>query len=93
MRDNLTGFRLAYLILFAGIILIGLGTLLFEKTVINGFYWMLDDRAGLFSAYTVLQTVVFERMIALYRIKANAGFFVYICESSRLYGKRGIAAF
>lgn len=93
VRDNLKGFRLTYLILFAGIILIGLGTLLFEKTVINGFYWMLMIGLGLFLAYTVLQTVVFERMIALYRIKANAGFFVYICESIGYMGSVGLLLF
>lgn len=81
VRDNHTGFKLTYLILFGGIVLIGVGTLLFEKSVISGFYWMLLVGLGLFLAYTVLQTVVFERMIALFRIKANAGYFVYICES------------
>jgi hypothetical protein len=38
----------------------------------------------------VLQTVVFERMIALYRIKANAGYFVYICESIGYMGSVGL---
>ncbi len=90
VRDNLTGFRLAYLILFVGITLIGVGTLLFEKAVINGFYWMLLVGLGLFLAYTILQTVVFERMIALYRIKANAGYFVYICESIGYMGSVGL---
>ncbi|MGV3603379.1 MAG: DUF5690 family protein [Dyadobacter fermentans] len=90
VRDNLAGFRLAYLILFAGVILIGMGTLLFEKSLITGFYWMLMIGLGLFLAYTVLQTVVFERMIALYRVKANAGYFVYICESIGYLGSVGL---
>lgn len=90
VRDNLTGFKLAYLILFAGITLIGVGTLLFEKSLISGFYWMLLVGLGLFLAYTVLQTVVFERMIALFRIKANAGYFVYICESIGYMGSVGL---
>lgn len=90
VRDNLTGFKLAYLILFGGITLIGLGTLLFEQSVISGFYWMLMVGLGLFLAYTVLQTVIFERMIALFRIKANAGYFVYICESIGYMGSVGL---
>lgn len=90
VRDNLSGFRLTYLILFGGIILIGMGTLLFEKAVIDGFYWMLLVGLGLFLAYTVLQTVLFERMIALFRIKANAGYFVYICESIGYMGSVGL---
>jgi hypothetical protein len=90
VRNNLAGFRLAYLILLSGIVMIGAGTYLFERSWISGFYWMLMIGLGLFLAYTVLQTVVFERMIALYRVKANAGFFVYICESIGYMGSVGL---
>lgn len=90
VRDNAVGFRLTYLILFTGVTLIGIGTLLFERGWVNGFYWMLLVGMGLFLAYTVLQTVVFERMIALFRIRANAGYFVYICESIGYLGSVGL---
>ncbi|MCE6990863.1 DUF5690 family protein [Dyadobacter sp. CY323] len=90
VRNNLIGFRLANLILFAGMTLIGLSTLLYEKALINGFYWMFLIGLGMFLAYTVLQTVVFDRMIALLRIKANAGYFVYICESIGYMGSVGL---
>ncbi len=36
---------------------------------------------GLFLAYIPMQVALFERMIALFRIRANAGFFVYICDA------------
>ncbi|WAC10241.1 DUF5690 family protein [Dyadobacter pollutisoli] len=90
VRDNVIGFRLTNLILFASIFLMGLGTFLFQGNLINGFYWMLMVGLGTFLAYTVLQTVVFERMIALFRIKANAGYFVYICESIGYMGSVGL---
>ena len=81
VRDNLIGFRLTNLILFVSVLLLGTGTFLFQKGAISGFNWMLMVGLGTFLAYTILQTVVFERMIALFRMKANAGYFVYICES------------
>jgi MFS family permease len=81
VRDNLKGFRLTNLILFVSVLLLGGGTFLFENGAINGFNWMLMVGLGTFLAYTILQTVVFERMIALFRMRANAGYFVYICES------------
>ncbi|TLU98857.1 DUF5690 family protein [Dyadobacter luticola] len=81
VRDNLKGFRLTNLILLFAITLIGLSTFLFERAMISGYYWMLLIGLGMFLAYTMLQTVVFDRMIALLRVKANAGYFVYICES------------
>jgi hypothetical protein len=42
---------------------------------------MLLLGTGLFLAYMPMQIALFERMIAHFRIKANAGFFVYMCDS------------
>ncbi|KAA0989820.1 DUF5690 family protein [Dyadobacter aurulentus] len=81
VRDNRLGFRITNLILLSGLLLIGGTTLLFTRELISGFYWMLFLGMGLLLNYTLLQTVLFDRMIALYRIRANAGYFVYICES------------
>jgi hypothetical protein len=81
VKDNLLGFRLTNLILIFGMFIAGLGTYLFKVAMIDGFYWMLMVGLGMFLSYTVLQSVMFDRMIALFRVKANAGYFVYICES------------
>jgi hypothetical protein len=81
IKDNLTGFRGTNLIVLGGLLLSGLSTWFFKIHLINGFYWMLLVGTGMFLAYTAIQTVVFERMIALFKITANAGFFVYICDS------------
>lgn len=90
VKDNLIGFRLTNLILTTGIFITGLATFLFQRALIDGFYWMLLVGLGMFLSYTVLQSVVFERMIALFRIKANAGYFVYICESIGYSGSAGL---
>jgi hypothetical protein len=90
VRDNVKGFRLTNLILFISICLMGSGTFLFQQGLVSGFLWMLLVGVGTFLAYTVLQTVIFERMIALFRIKANAGFFVYICESIGYMGSAAL---
>jgi hypothetical protein len=45
---------------------------------------------GMFLAYTPIQVVLFERMIALFKLKANAGFFVYICDSFGYLGSVGL---
>ncbi|WP_439581084.1 DUF5690 family protein [Dyadobacter bucti] len=90
IKSNLISFRITNLILATGMTMTGLATYLFERKLINGFYWMLLVGLGMFLAYTVLQTVLFERMIALFRIKANAGYFVYICESIGYLGSVGL---
>jgi len=90
VKDNLIGFRLTNLILISGMLITGLATFLFQHALIDGFFWMLLVGLGMFLSYTILQSVVFERMIALFRIKANAGYFVYICESIGYLGSAGL---
>lgn len=81
IRSNVVGFRITNMIILGGILLGGVATMLFKMQLINGFYWMSLIGIGMFLAYTAIQTVVFERMIALFQLKANAGFFIYICDS------------
>ncbi|PWJ60569.1 hypothetical protein CLV98_101754 [Dyadobacter jejuensis] len=93
VKSNLLAFRLTNLIMLAGMLLCGGATYLFQTGVIQGFSWMLSLGIGTFLTYTALQTVIFERFIALFRVKANAGFFVYICESIGYLGSVGLLLF
>jgi hypothetical protein len=90
IKSNLIAFRGTNLIILGGLLVSGLATLLFRVNIIDGFYWMLFLGIGMFLAYTAIQTVVFERMIALFQIKANAGFFVYLCDSIGYLGSAGL---
>jgi len=81
IKNNLIGFRMTNLVIFSGILMAGVSTFLFENHLISGFFWMLTIGTGMFLAFTVIQSALFDRLIALFRLKANAGFFVYICES------------
>lgn len=81
IKDNKRAFMATNALVIAGLFLSGFSTLLFSGHVISPFWWMLLTGTGLFLAYIPFQVVMFERMIALFRIKANAGFFVYICDS------------
>src|SRR5690606_19793042 len=58
-----------------------IATPLFQGHILSPFWWMLLLGTGLFLAYMPMQIALFERMIAHFRIKANAGFFVYMCDS------------
>jgi len=73
-----------------GLLLSGGSTLLFHLHILSPFWWMLLVGMGMFLAYTPIQVVLFERMIALFKVKANAGFFVYICDSVGYLGSVGL---
>jgi hypothetical protein len=40
-----------------------------------------------------MQVALFERTIALFRMKANAGFFVYICDATGYLGSVGLTLY
>lgn len=90
VRSNSKGFVLTNIITWIGVLLTGLATLLFRYDVIGGFYWMMLIGVGMFLAYTAIQTVLFERMIAFFQLRANAGFFIYICDSIGYLGSVGL---
>lgn len=81
IKSNLKGFWSVNGIIAIGFLISGGATLLFQMHKISPFWWMLLIGTGLFLAYMPMQIALFERMIAYFRIKANAGFFVYMCDS------------
>ncbi|WP_159473375.1 DUF5690 family protein [Dyadobacter sp. 3J3] len=93
IKNNLIGFRMTNLVIFTGVVMSGISSFLFEMHLISGFYWMLTIGTGMFLAFTVIQSALFDRMIALFRIRANAGFFVYMCESIGYLGSAGLLLF
>ncbi len=81
IKTNRRGFIGVQLLMASGIILSVLSTVLFQQHIISPFWWMQLIGVGLFLAYIPMQIALFERMIALFKIRANAGFFVYLCDS------------
>ncbi|MGN6438456.1 MAG: DUF5690 family protein [Agriterribacter sp.] len=81
IKSNLKGFWAVNGIIATGFLISGSATFLFQLHIISPFLWMLLIGTGLFLAYMPMQIALFERMIAYFRIKANAGFFVYMCDS------------
>jgi len=81
IKSNRKGFVATNILIIGGLGVSGISTLLFHTHAIQPFWWMLLSGTGLFLAYIPFQVAMFERMIAFFRIKANAGFFVYICDA------------
>lgn len=80
-KNNIRAFWATIALIAFGVLSSGLSTLLFEWGLLSPFLWMLFLGTGLFLAYIPMQIALFERMIAAFRIKSNAGFFVYICDA------------
>jgi hypothetical protein len=81
IRNNIKAFWATQWLMAFGVLLSGCSTLFFQLHWLSPFWWMLLIGTGLFLAYIPIQIALFERMIAIYQIRANAGFFVYMCDS------------
>lgn len=81
IRSNIKGFWAVQWLIALGILLSGTSTLLFQLELLAPFWWILLIGMGLFLAYIPIQVALFERLIAIFKIKANAGFFIYICDA------------
>lgn len=55
--------------------------------------WMSGVGIGLFLPYLLIQIAFFERLIALFDIRGNVGYFVYLCDSVGYLGSVALLFF
>jgi hypothetical protein len=93
IKSNVKGFWVTSGLIGFGLLLGGLSTALFQLHMLSPFWWMVLLGMGLFLAYIPMQVALFERTIALFRMRANAGFFVYICDATGYLGSVGLTLY
>ncbi|XZF13651.1 DUF5690 family protein [Chitinophagaceae bacterium MMS25-I14] len=90
VRNNLAAFTLIHIMVFAGCLLAGLSTWLYQVHYISSVAWMSAAGLGLYMAYIPYNCIFFERMIATFRIAGNVGFIMYIADSCGYLGSVGV---
>ena len=73
--------------------MLGLGTMLFEAHVINGFWWMTLTGLGSYLAYVPFGSVFFDRLIASTRAAGTAVFAIYLADAIGYTGSVGVQLF
>lgn len=86
IRSNKVAFNVVHAIVFVGVALAGLSTVGFQMGLINPYAWFILVGLGLYLGYVPFQCILFERMIALFKEKANAGFLIYIADATGYLG-------
>ncbi|QDU89534.1 hypothetical protein Pla175_29260 [Pirellulimonas nuda] len=79
--DNRTAFFTAIYTILAGFVVIGLVTLLYLGGGVDGFTYMVVVGIGAYVPYVAFHTTLFERMIALFRDRANLGYLMYLADA------------
>jgi hypothetical protein len=86
IRDNRRALMVIHALVGAGFVLLGLSTLAFQAHLIPPIAWMILAGSGLYIAYNPINAVMFDRMVAVSGRTANAGFLIYVADSSGYLG-------
>ncbi len=86
VRNNLHALLAMHGAIIVGALLLGGSTLAFEHQLIGPMQWMIFSGAGLYLGYTPFNAMLFDRMIAALGRAGNAGFLIYIADSSGYVG-------
>lgn len=81
IANNRAAFFTALSTITLGFGLIGVATLLFIQGWISGFAFMVTLGVGAYVPYVAFHTTVFERLIALFRDRANIGYLMYLADA------------
>jgi hypothetical protein len=81
VRGRRAGLVATYLLMIAGSVLIGLGTLLFDLGLIGGMPWMIATGVGLYLAYVPYGCILLDRLIAALGVVATAVFLIYLSDA------------
>ncbi len=81
IKKNKLAFLISILIIIVGFVVVGVSTFLFKLNILNGYNWMLLVGLGLYMGYIPFNSLLFDRMIATFRIKGNVGFLIYLLDS------------
>jgi len=81
IKNNMKAFVMYHYLLLFGTLLIGISTWLFQIQYMSPFTWMSLTGFGLYICYVPFNCIFFDRMIAVFKIKGNSGFLIYIADS------------
>jgi MFS family permease len=81
IKNNQKAFVLTQYIIIIGFILAGTSSFLFIQGWIGPFLWMTLVGLGLYIGYIPFNCILFDRMIATFKITGNVGFLMYLADS------------
>jgi MFS family permease len=86
IHDNCRALMVIHGMMAGGCAVLGLATLAFQWHVISPLMWMILAGTGLYVAYNPVNAVLFDRLVAVSGRTANAGFLIYVADSSGYMG-------
>ena len=90
IKNNFKAFMGFHFLLILASVLVGVSTFLFQQGALQPVYWMVFIGFGLYACYVPFNCIFFDRMIATFSIKGNAGYLIYIADSFGYLGSMAV---
>ena len=82
IQDNEKAFWWMNVTILLGVLMVGISNYAFTLGwIASPMLWMILIGTGLYLAYVPFNGILFERMVALFQSRGNAGFLIYLADS------------
>ena len=93
IKNNFKAMVINHIIVFLGMVTVGLSTLAFEKALISAPTWRILVGMGLYFGYIQFNSIFFDRLIATFKYVSTVGFLIYLADSFGYLGSVGVLLF
>ncbi len=90
IKNNQLALMVNHVIIFVGMILIGVSTFLFQHQVIGAPLWMILIGMGLYLGYVPFNSIFFDRLLASFKYSGTVGFIIYVADAFGYLGSMGV---
>lgn len=80
VQNNYKAFVIIQLLMLAGGVLIGVSTLLYQQQMLSPVVWLTSLGLGVYMAYSMCNSLYFERMIAAFKKSGTVGFLITFAD-------------
>jgi hypothetical protein len=86
VKESRKAFAIIQYIMLAGGAIVFLSTFLFQAKLIQPIYWLISAGFGVYIAYSMCNSLYFERMLAHFKQKGNVGFLITLADFFAYFG-------
>jgi Family of unknown function (DUF5690) len=90
VKNHDWAFAIIQIFLLLGAVIIGLTTFLFQFKVISPIFWLVGVGFGAYLAYSMCNSLYFERMLASFKYKGTVGFMITMADYYAYFGSLGV---
>jgi hypothetical protein len=81
IRNNTAALMTNLLLIIVGFLTVAISTYLFEHKQINPSLWMILTGMGLYMGYVPFNSILFDRLLATFKIAGTVGFVIYVADA------------